>query len=350
MHCVRETTDIPLDPLSIIRHMDSPIFLDADDIAALAEMPAYVDAVATAYRERADAAPTEPRTRLDADDPRGFLTTYAAILPETGAMGGYIYSAGFAEGDTWFVCPLFDPHSGRLLAILDGSYMNPFKTGAVGAVGIDTLARADASDVAMIGSGAQARGQLRGAAAVRDLDAVRVYSPTPESRVAFATTMQDELGVPIEPVASPAAALEGADIVITATTAETPVFAAEDLEAGTHITAMGQYTPGRSELDIETVHRARYVPDLRARALQDAGSFLAARSAGVIDDAHIIAELGEVVADPTLGRTSADDITIFDSGGTAVETVGAAAMLYERAIARGMGMPLDIRPGSETFS
>jgi len=329
--------------------MDTPIFLDADDIAALAEMPAYVDAVATAYRERADAAPTEPRSRLDAADPRGFFTTYAAILPETGAMGGYMYSAGFADRDTWFVCPLFDPHSGRLLAILDGSYMNPFKTGAVGAVGIDALARADASEVAVIGSGAQARGQLR-AAVVRDLDAVRVYSRTPESREAFATTMQDELGLPVEPVASSAAALTDADIVITATTAGDPVFAVEELEAGTHITAMGQYTPGRSELDIETVRRARYVPDLRARALQDAGSFLAARSAGVIDDSHIIAELGEVVADRSLGRTAADDITIFDSGGTAVETVGAASMLYDRAVDRDVGMPLDIRPGSDTFS
>jgi len=350
MHCVGKTTGITLHPPPLMEVMDTPIFLDADDIAALAEMPAYVEAVAAAYRERADAAPTDPRTRLDAADPRGFFTTYAAILPETGAMGGYMYSAGFADRDTWFVCPLFDTHSGRLLAILDGSYMNPFKTGAAGAVGIDMLARSDASEVAVIGSGAQARGQLRGAAVVRDLDAVRVYSPTPKSREAFATTMQGELGLSIEPVASSAAALKGADIVITATTAADPVFAAEELEAGTHITAMGQYTPGRTELDIETVRRGRYVPDLRARALQDAGSFLAARSAGVIDDSHIVAELGEVVADPSLGRTTAGDITIFDSGGTAVETVGAAAMLYKRAVDRDMGMPLDIRPGSETFS
>jgi alanine dehydrogenase len=330
--------------------MDGPVFLTADDIAALAEMPAYVEAVASAYRERAAAAPTEPRTRLDAHDPPGFLTTYAAILPDRGVMGGYMYSAGFAEHDTWFVCPLFDSDTGRLLALLDGSYMNPYKTGALGAVGIDALARPDATEVAMIGSGAQARGQLRGAAVVRALDAVRVYSPTVASREAFAETMQAELGVPIEPVASSAAALEGADIVITATTASDPVFAAEELSPGAHITAMGQYTPGRTELDIETVRRARYVPDLRARALQDAGSFLAARDAGVVDDTHIVAELGEVLADPGLGRSDPAELTIFDSGGTAVETVGAAAMLYERAIEQEIGQPLDIRPGSETFS
>jgi ornithine cyclodeaminase (EC 4.3.1.12) len=330
--------------------MDRPIFLSADDLADLAGMSAYVDAVAAAYRERADAAPTEPRTRLDASDPPGFFTTYAAILPETGAMGGYMYSAGFGDRDTWFVCPLFDTDSGRLLAILDGSYMNPHKTGAVGAVGIDALARPDATEVAIIGSGAQARGQLRGAAAVRDVDAVRVYSPTPASREAFAEAMHAELGLPIDPVSSSAAALEGADIVITATTAGDPVFASSELDPGTHITAMGQYTPGRTELDTETVRRARYVPDLRARALQDAGSFLAARDAGLVDDDHIVAELGEVLADPRLGRTDDAEITIFDSGGTAVETVGAAAMLYERAVERDLGTPLDIRPGSETFS
>jgi alanine dehydrogenase len=228
--------------------------------------------------------------------------------------------------------------------------MNPHKTGAVGAVGIDALARPDATEVAIIGSGAQARGQLRGAAAVRDVDAVRVYSPTPASREAFAEAMHAELGLPIDPVSSSAAALEGADIVITATTAGDPVFASSELDPGTHITAMGQYTPGRTELDTETVRRARYVPDLRARALQDAGSFLAARDAGLVDDDHIVAELGEVLAAPRLGRTDDAEITIFDSGGTAVETVGAAAMLYERAVERDLGTPLDIRPGSETFS
>ena len=162
--------------------------------------------------------------------------------------------------------------------------------------------------------------------------------------------MHAELDLPVEPVTSTAAALAGADIVITATTAAEPVFAAAELAPGTHITAMGQYTPGRRELDIETVRRARYVPDLRARALQDAGSFLAARDAGVVGEDHIVAELGEVLADPSLGRTDDAEITIFDSGGTAVETVGAAAMLYDRAVERGVGTPLDIRPGSETFS
>jgi len=350
MRCVLASIDIPMPPPTPRMCMDGPLFLSADDLAELAEMPAYIDSVAAAYRERADAAPTEPRTRLDATAPPGFLTTYAAILPERGVMGGYMYSAGFADRDTWFVCPLFDSDSGRLLAVLDGSYMNPYKTGALGGVGIDALARADAAEVAVIGSGAQARGQLRGAAVVRALDAVRVYSPTPASREAFATTMHAELGLPVEPVTSTAAALAGADIVITATTAAEPVFAAAELAAGTHITAMGQYTPGRRELDIETVRRARYVPDLRARALQDAGSFLAARDAGVVGEDHIVAELGEVLADPSLGRTDDAEITLFDSGGTAVETVGAAAMLYDRAVERGVGTPLDIRPGSETFS
>ncbi len=95
------------------------------------------------------------------DEPAGMLTGYLAILPDTGAMGGYTYAAGFSGRDAHFTLPIFDADSGDPLAVLDGASMNPHKTGAAGAVGVDALARRDASDLAIIGSGAQARGQVR---------------------------------------------------------------------------------------------------------------------------------------------------------------------------------------------
>ncbi|WP_132058331.1 ornithine cyclodeaminase family protein [Halorussus amylolyticus] len=330
--------------------MTDALFLTSEDVAGLATPAEYVDAVREGYRQRGEGAPAYPRTRLTNPDPPGMLTTYSTLLPDTGAMGGYMYAAGFGAQDAWFMTPLFDAESGEPLALLDGASMNPFKTGAAGAVGIDALARDDAKTVGLVGSGPQARGQLRAAAAVRDLQSVWVYSPTKESRESFAGEMNEQLDASVAAVASSAAAIEEADIVITATTASDPVFDGDLLADGTHVTAMGQYHPKKQELDVTTIERAKYVPDLRDRATQDAGSFLAAVEAGAISEDHVYAELGEVVAGKVPGRESDDEITVFDSGGTGIETVAAAHMLYEKATDEGLGSTISFAPASEALT
>jgi len=326
-----------------------PEILTSDDVADLATPAEYVSAVREGYRERGNGAPAEPRTRLDSADPPGFLTGYFAILPETGAMGGYTYAAGFGHRDAQFVLPLFDAGSGELLAVLDGASLNPSKTGAAGAVGVDALAREDATTVGLIGSGTQARGQLLATATVRDLDHVAVYSPTESSREAFAAGMDDALDATVEAVGSSGAAVSGADIVITATTASEPVFDSADLDAGTHVTAMGQYHPQKHEIDAETVARATYVPDLRARTEIDAGAYRNAVETGAIEADHVHGELGDIVAGEIPGRETAAEITLFDSGGTAIETVAAAKLLYNRAVERDLGETIDFSPASEAF-
>ena len=326
------------------------LFLRSDELSELATVSDYVDAVREGYREVGDGAPAEPRTKLVNESPPGILTGYMAVLPEAGAMGGYTYAAGFGDRDAHFFLPLFDAESGRPVALLDGASLNPFKTGAAGGVAVDELARPDATDLALFGSGAQARGQLRAAAAVRDLETVEVYSPTKEHRESFAAGMNESLDASVAAVASPDAAVEGADIVVTATNAGDPVFDGEMLESGTHVTVMGQYDAGKREVDTTTVERATYVPDLRARAHQDAGAFLAAVEAGAVGEDHVHAELGEVVAGAADGRTDRDEITVFDSGGTGIETVAAAQMLYERAEAQGLGETIDFAPASEALT
>jgi alanine dehydrogenase len=330
--------------------MAETLFLTSEDVTGLASPAEYVDAVRAGYRQVGEGAPAKPRTRLDGEDPPGMLTTYGAILPETGAMGGYMYAAGFGDRDAQFVTPLFDAESGRLLAILDGASMNPFKTGAAGAVGVDALARSDADVLAVIGSGAQARGQLRATATVRDLSSVRVFSPTRAHRESFAAAFDDRLDADVAAVDDPDAAVDGADVVITATRASNPVFDGDRLAPGVHVTAMGQYDPGKRELDHRTIERATYVPDLRERAFQDAGSFLSALEAGVVDEDHVHAALGEVVAGVEPGRTSDDEVTVFDSGGTAIETVAAAHLLYERADEAGRGTSVEVFRASEALT
>ena len=331
--------------------MTETLFLTSADVDDLAEPADYVAAVRDAYRQIGEGAPAEPRTKLLNHEPPGMLTTYAAVLPETGAMGGYTYSAGFGAEDAWFMTPLFDADSGEPLALLDGASMNPFKTGAAGAVAVDVLARSDATEIAVIGSGAQARGQLATTATVRDFEAVRVFSPTAENREAFADEFDERIAADVSAVAGPSEALAGADVVITATTASDPVISDTDVEPGTHVTAMGQYNPNKNELPPELIARATYVPDLRARATQDAGSFIAAVEAGLVDEVDgIAAELGEVVAGDHPGRTSDDEVTVFDSGGTGIETVAAAYMLYKQASDAGRGKIIDFAPASEALT
>ncbi|ELZ07087.1 ornithine cyclodeaminase, partial [Natrinema thermotolerans DSM 11552] len=154
--------------------MTETLFLTSDAVDDLATPAEYVDAVREGYRQRGEGAPAHPRSKFLRADPAGMFTSYAAILPETGAMGGYMYSAGFGAGDGWFMTPLFDADSGAPLALLDGASMNPFKTGAASAVGVDELARDDADTLAIIGSGAQARGQLHATATVRDLSLIHI--------------------------------------------------------------------------------------------------------------------------------------------------------------------------------
>jgi len=325
------------------------LYLTSEEIAGLATPAEYVDAVREGYRQRGHGAPAEPRTRLEGADPPGMLTGYLAILPETGAMGGYTYAAGFGAGDAHFFLPLFDADSGEPLALLDGASLNPFKTGAAGAVGVDELAREDASTLGLIGTGSQARGQLRTTVTVREFGTVEVYSPTAANRERFAEEMDDTLDATVRAVGSSTEAVAGADVVITATTASEPVFDGDDLDDGAHVTAMGQYHPEKREVDAGTVARATYVPDLRARVTRDAGSFIAALEAGTVDEDHVHAELGEVVAGEAPGRRAADEVTLFDSGGTGIETVAAAHMLYEKARDAGLGEDIELAPASEAM-
>ncbi len=330
--------------------MTEVLFLRSDELVDLAEPADYVEAVRAGYESHGNEGSAAPRTKLVADEPPGICTGYLAVLPEVGAMGGYTYAAGFDDEDVHFVLPLFDAESGRLVALLDGASTNPFKTGAAGAVGVDALAREDATTCAVVGSGAQARGQLRATATVREFERVRVYSPTTAHREAFAAEFDDRLSADVAAVDSAADALAGADVVITATRASEPVFADGALPDGAHVTAMGQYDADKNELPPRTVARSTYVPDLEARAFQDAGSFLAAREAGLVDDDHVHAELGEVVAGTEPGRPDEEAVTVFDSGGTGIETVAAAWMLYERARERGRGRTIEFLPGSEALT
>lgn len=321
-------------------------YLPSEALADLATMSEYVDAVRAGYREHGDAgARTESRTKLFHPRQDGMLMYYGALLPATGVMGTFTYVGEFADGESWFLTFLADAGTGDPLCLVDSPRVNPYKTGATGGVGVDALAAEGVETVGVIGSGIQAKGQLLATATVRDPTDVRVYSPTAANRRAFAEAMDDRLSADVRGAGSAADAVDGADVAITATRAADPVVAWDDLSPGAHVTAMGQSHPERRELDSETIARSVYVPDHRRRAELASGELLLARQDDGVGDVEVHAELGEVIAGTAPGRTSESDVTVFDSGGTGIETIAATYMIYERAVAADYGVELPITPG-----
>lgn len=330
--------------------MTEALYLASNEVAELADLPMYIDTVQAAYEGYADTGVNGAETKLHRNTPDGTYMYYGAILPEQGVMGTFSYAGGFAPDDAWFLTTVADSETGEPLAIVDSAVINPSKTGATGAVGTDILARADASTVGIIGTGRQAESQLRATNHVRDLDRVMVFSPTTAHRQEFVTRLNADLDATVRAVESATAAINGADIIITATTSSVPVIEDDAIAPGTHITAMGATTPDTRELPTQTIERATYVPDVRERAIEMSGELNIAIAEGAITTDHIHATLSEALTKDGVGRTRDDEITVFDMGGTGIETIAAAAMVYRQAREQGdLGVLIDIVPRSEAF-
>ena len=234
---------------------------------------------------------------------------------------------------------LLDSATGRVLANLAGNALTAIRTGAVSGLATDLLALASARQAAIFGAGAQARTQLEAVCAVRALERVQVYAPTPARVETFRAAMAARLPPSVQCVAaaSPQAALAGSEIVCAATTSAAPVFDDADLEPGAHVNAVGVFEPDKQEIPAATVARARLYVDDRAAAMEEAGDVLAPLRAGTIAASHLRGTLGELVEGTCDGRQRATDVTLFKSVGLAVQDVAAASRAYENALAWGLG-------------
>jgi alanine dehydrogenase len=240
---------------------------------------------------------------------------------------------------------LFEGGRGRLLAVIDATSVTAVRTAAVTALATRLLAREDAGDLALVGSGVQARTHLEALLLVRKIRRVRVASKTPDRARSFAERESKRHGVGITPCASAREAVEGADIVCTLTSSREPVVRGEWLAPGAHVNAVGSSVASARELDAAAVSRARLFVDRREAALAEAGDFLLARSEGAVTDAHILAELGEVVIGSAPGRTSPSELTLFKSVGLAIEDVAAAQHIHGKARGSGFGRFLELGGG-----
>jgi ornithine cyclodeaminase len=243
---------------------------------------------------------------------------------------------------------LFGVKHGEPLAVIDATAITEIRTAAVSGAVTQALARPDAGDLALLGSGAQARSHLAAMAVARTLRRVRVWSRTPANAERFAREQGAHLGMAIEVCADAAAAVRGADLVCTTTSASTPVLRGEWLSPGAHVNAVGACFANSRELDANAVARSRFFTDRRESCLAEAGDVRLARDEGAITDAHLLGEVGDVFLGKLAGRTSASDITVFESLGIAVEDLASAHHLLQRASANGTGQWLEWGGPSET--
>jgi ornithine cyclodeaminase len=236
---------------------------------------------------------------------------------------------------------LMSGETGQLLALMNASAITAIRTAAVSGVATRILAREDACELAILGAGVEARTHLEAMAVVRNLRRVRVASRTRERAEALVDEVRSRHPFPIEAAPSAEAAVHDADLIVLATSSTVPVIQREWIAAGAHINAVGACFPTAREVDGATMAAARLFVDRRESAINEAGDYLLAVNEGVIAPDHILAELGEVLTGPHVGRGSRDEITLFKSLGIAVEDLASAAFLHTKAQAAGVGTWVD---------
>ena len=296
-----------------------PMILDEEAVRALLRMDELIPAMANALADLSRGKVVQPmRVMMPVGDHGGFLGLMPAYGGALGAKLVTFYPSNEGVPTHHALVLLFRPETGEPLVTMDGRLITEMRTAAVSAVATKLLARPEASVLAILGSGVQARSHLEALRLVRAFREIRVWSP--RNARAFAR----QLGV--HAADSAAEAVRGADVVVVATTSRVPVLFGQWLSPGTHINAVGAPRPTWRELDDEILRTARIYVESREAATRESGDIIAA---GRVD-----AEIGEVVTGAVRGRESAGELTLFKSVGVAVEDVVTADLVYRKARAQ----------------
>jgi ornithine cyclodeaminase/alanine dehydrogenase-like protein (mu-crystallin family) len=314
------------------------LFLSDADVGALADWRAAVSALAEAYAADVHPAMVPPRAMARGDGI--WLRSLSAVSPRGGTMGCKLIAASPRARRASYLVALFDQHSMALAALIDGNRLTGLRTAATAALAVDRLAPSRPLQVAVIGSGFEARGALECLAAVRALRSVRVFSPTLASRERFAHGFRPALD--ISAVDDPAAAVQGADVVLCAARSrdETPVLRGAWLTDGATVVSLGSTLPEQREVDEETMARsACIVADMPEEVAHDTGDAIAAIKAGV-DIAARLVPLSELIAGRITPRRHTSDIVLYKSVGSALQDIVVAEMLLARARQLGLGVAL----------
>ncbi len=314
------------------------LWLSEANVRALLSLPELIGAMESALAAFSAGQVDQPvRTAVEIRD-RTFFASMPAydgahgilgaklvtVFPDNAARGLHTHLAAIS---------LFDADTGELAAVMDGRYITELRTAAASAVSVRHLARDDASTLAILGSGVQARSHLAALPLVREFREIRAWSPTAAHLREFA---QD----PVQAAPSAEAAVRGADVILIATSSVTPAIANEWVSDGAHVIAIGACRPSQREIDPSLVARAALFTDSRAALLKESGDVIQSMREGRFAEDHVRGELGEVINRSKPGRQSPEQVTLFKSLGLAIEDLTAADLVYRRALEVGTGIEI----------
>ena len=327
------------------------LILNAENVRKALPMNEAIEAMKTAYAALSSGTAVVPlRTRLPIPNSEALSLFMPAVVTsqEGDALAIKVVSlfpTNPVRGLAYIQAAVLvlDPETGQAIALLEGSSLTAIRTGAAGGAAIDLLARKDSKVVAIFGSGAQGRTQLEAACTARPIETAFIFGGAAGKAQSFAAEMKGKGNITqdIRVAGSAREAIENADIICTATTSSRPVFDDRDVKPGTHISAVGSYTPDMQEVPAETLQRAKIFVDSRSASMEEAGDLIQPIRAGLFDETHICGELGEVVSGQLPGRRSPEEITYFKSVGIAVQDAMAAQVALTNARKMNLGTEVD---------
>lgn len=265
--------------------------------------------------------------------PESFGIKLVSLFPGNAAAG---YSSHMG------LVILYEATHGKPLAIMDGSIVTAIRTAAASAVATDALARRDAATLAILGTGEQAESHLHAIPVVRNVKRIVVWGRNPEHVQKFIARHAADAVAPLDAADSVAAAVADADIVCAVTASHTPILFGRDVKPGTHVNLVGSSFPDRAEADTDLVVKSRYFIDYRESTLAQAGEFLKAKAEGAVNDGHIVAEIGTVLAGNANGRNGPEEITVYKSLGIIAQDLAAASYVLAEAERTGAGQRVSL--------
>jgi ornithine cyclodeaminase/alanine dehydrogenase-like protein (mu-crystallin family) len=323
------------------------LLLSQADLRAVMSFGDYVDAVAEGFRSLAEGvAGAAPPLKIAAGS--GTFHAKGGFLPRGPGYVAVKVNANFPQNPgrglptIQGAILLFETGAGAPLAVLDSIEITRQRTGAATALAARSMARPDSRVATICGCGEQGSVQLRALRHILPLERAFAWDADPLAARDYARRLTAELGFEVTEVAELREASLASDVIATCTSSASPFLDVADVRPGTFIAAVGADAPGKSEIRPALVARARVVADLVEQAAT-MGDLHHAIAAGAVGADHPVGELADLVAGRLTGRTSPDDITLFDSTGVGLQDVAAAAVAYERAVKKEIGLPVNLR-------
>jgi len=278
---------------------------------------------------------------------RGRITSMPGYLSEDKALGMKVVT--YFQNNPKQNLPailatvmLFSAETGKVIAVMDGSYITAIRTACASAMATRALANRETPVLGILGAGVQARAHIQALCRVRKLNQIKLYSPSGTSAANIKRELEPEVGVDIDVVNSAEDTVRDSDLVVTATTAQQPILKSEWLKPGAHVNAVGSHRPDSREIDGPTVAHSKIVVDSRDAIMAECGDILLAIKEKSITEKDIPAEIGEVLAGVKPGRSSATEVTLYKSVGIAVQDVATAQLVYHKALKFKVGTNVEI--------